>query len=348
MKKKSLSVKKKKHKLILDHLKDKKINKIYKNFQNFLDLNIKKKTSFAVGVSGGPDSLALSFLIKSYSLLNDREVKFYIVDHKLRKNSSNEATSIKVLLKKFDISCVILKWRGKKPKSNIQGIARYNRYKLLKKACKKNKIENLLLGHHNDDLHENFFIRLLRGSGLKGLSSFGEVVSKEENNIFILRPLIKIQKKDLIYLSKKVFGFYVQDPSNHNLFFKRSRVRNFINELKNEGFDKKKLNLTINNLQSANNAINFYVSKNVKNNSKYIEYKNTYIVNKFFFNQPEEVIFRSISMILKLISKKYYAPRGKSILDLVLKIRSGKVNKLTLGGCYIEKYNETVLISSEN
>ena len=207
MKKKSLSVRKIKHKLLLDHLKNKKIIKFYKNFENFLDLNKINKKKFAVGVSGGPDSLALSFLIKAYSLLNNCEVKFYIVDHKLRKNSSDEARNIKAQLKKFEIICEILNWRGRKPRSNIQAIARYNRYKLLKNACKKNKIENLFLGHHNDDLHENFFIRLLRGSGLRGLSSFGKIVSEKQNNIFILRPLIKISKERFDLYFKK--GFWI-------------------------------------------------------------------------------------------------------------------------------------------
>ena len=54
--------------------------------------------------------------------------------------SSNEAKSIQKILSKFDIYCNILKWNGKKPKTNIQGIARKKRYDLLKKACSKKKL----------------------------------------------------------------------------------------------------------------------------------------------------------------------------------------------------------------
>ena len=125
-------------------------------------------------------------------------------------------------------------------------------------------------------------------------------------------------------------------------------IRKLILELNKEGFDKKKLDLTIKNLKSANSAINFYVEKNIQDNAKFIKQKNIYILNKFFFNQSEEVIFRSISSILKLVSGRYYAPRGKSILDAIYNIKSNKFKKLTLGGCYIEKVNETVLISNEN
>ena len=349
MKKKSLSAKKIIHKQILYYLNNKKINKNYKIFCEYLEKNnCNKKTSLCVAISGGADSLALAFLTKCFSIKKKQKVRFFIVDHKLRNDSTKEAKYVKLLLSKFDINCKILKWFGKKPKSNIQGIARNKRYGLLEKACKKNNIKNLLIGHHIDDLYENFFIRLLRGSGLKGLSSFGETDYEEKNNISILRPLINFEKHELVYISKKVFNFYVDDPTNRNFFFQRSRIRKIISEFKKEGFDKKKLNLTIKNLKSANRTINFYVRKNIESNTKLIKKNNTYILNSLFFKQSEEVIFRSISLILKTVSNRYYSSRGKSILDLILKINSNKFNKFTLGGCLIEKINKTVLITKEN
>ena len=348
MKKKSLSAKKTTHKPLLSHLNNKKIKKVFNGFKNYLDKFINKKDKVGVAVSGGPDSLALAFLAKCYFLKNKLDAKFFIVDHKIRKGSSKEAKLVRLCLKKFNINCEILNWYGKKPHSNIQGIARSKRYDLLKNACKKNDIRHLLIGHHIDDLYENFFIRLLRGSGLKGLASFGETIKEEENNILILRPLIKFEKKHLIYISKNVFKFFVEDPSNQNLNFQRTRIRKLIFDLDKEGLDKKKLDLTIRNLQSSNNSVNFYVKKNIQNNTKFLKQKNTYILNKLFFNQSQEVIFRSFSSVLKKISSRYYPPRGKSISDLILKINSTKYKKLTIGGCYVEKINETILITREN
>jgi len=348
MKKKSLSAKKTIHKSLLNHLNNSKVKKVFNGFKNYLDKFIKKKDKIGVAISGGPDSLALAFLAKCYFLTNKLEAKFFIVDHKIRKESSKEAKLVRLSLKKFNINCEILKWYGKKPHSNIQGIARNKRYVLLKNACKKNDIKHLLIGHHIDDLYENFFIRLLRGSGLKGLSSFGEIIKEDENNIIILRPLIKFEKKHLIYISKNVFKFFIEDPSNQNLNFQRSRIRKLIFSLNKEGLDKKKLDLTIRNLKSSNNSINFYVTKNIQDNAKFIKQENTYILNKFFFNQSQEVIFRSFSTVLKKISSRYYPPRGKSISDSILKINSIKYKKFTLGGCYVNKINETILITKEN
>ena len=347
MKKKSLDVKKTIHKSLLNHLKYTRIRKVFNGYRNYLDKFINKKNKIGVAISGGPDSLALAYLTKCYLLINKLDSNFFLVDHGLRKESSKEAKLVKLLLGKFDICCEILKWKGKKPNSNIQSIARNERYNLLKKACKRNNIRHLLIGHHIDDLYENFFIRLVRGSGLRGLSSFGEPI-KEEDNFFILRPLIKSKKEDLIYISKLVFNFFIEDPSNENLFFLRSRIRKLITDLNKEGLNQKKLDLTIKNLKSANDGINFYVKKNIKNNAKFIENKKTYILNKYFFSQSEEVIFRSISLVLKKISGRYYSPRGKSISDSIVKINSLKCKRFTLGGCFIEKINETVFITREN
>jgi len=346
MKKKSLVVKKTIHKSLLNHLKNNKVKKVFISYKNQLDALVNKENPIGVAISGGPDSLALAYLTKCYCLKNNLISKFFIVDHKMRKESSIEAKIVKKKLNKFDINCKILKWNGSKPVSNIQSIARNKRYELLKKSCKKINIKHLLVGHHIDDLYENFFIRLLRGSGLKGLSSFGETI-RDEDDFYILRPLIKFGKKELIYISNLVFKFSVNDPSNVNFIFKRSRIRKLISELKKEGLDLHKLDLTIKNLKIANESINYYVQKNIKLNTKLHENKQTYILNNNFFKQPDEVIFRSLSTVLKKIGGKYYSPRGKSIYDSILIMKSKNFKKFTLGGCFIEKISETVFITRE-
>jgi len=208
MNQKSLIVKNKIHKKILSYLKDKKILGIFKEFENSLNA----KDNFAVAVSGGPDSLALAFLAKCFSLKNNVNVKYFIVDHKLRKESSYEAKTVIKILKKICINCKILTWNGKKPLANIQSVARDKRYLLLVEECKKNKIKNILLGHHLDDLFENFLIRILRGSGLNGLVSLNKNTKYKDNHTKILRPLLNLEKKNLTYLSKKIFNFFIKNP----------------------------------------------------------------------------------------------------------------------------------------
>jgi len=344
MNQKSLSVQSKTHKKILSFLKNQKIFKVYSEFSSSLDA----RANLAVAVSGGPDSLALAYLAKCYSIKNKITVKFLLVDHKLRPESTKEATFVKNLLKKVGITCKVLSWKGKKPFKNIQSSAREARYSLLAKECKKNNIKYLLLGHHSNDLFENFLIRVVRGSGLKGLVSFNKSVKYRDQELNILRPLLNLEKNDLINISKIVFKFFINDPSNIDDTYKRTRIRTLLESLEKEGLDLKKLKLTINNLRDSDKSIRFYVKKNLKDNSVYIKTRNTYILNHDFFDQSHEVVFRSLTLIIQKIGKKYYPVRGKSINELINRITLKTFTKITLGACFIESVNETILISREN
>jgi len=187
----------------------------------------------------------------------------------------------------------------------------------------------------------------LRGSGLKGLVSFNQLENNYFSSMKILRPLINFEKSDLVYITRKIFNFYINDPSNKNIKFKRIRVRQLISKLKNEGLDDKKLRLTINNLSDSNFTINHYVLENIKLNSNYLKYKKAYILNQYFFDKPHEIIFRSLSNILKRIGKKYYSPRGRSIDQVIKKIKLNNLSKVTLSGCVIEKSNNSLIIYKE-
>jgi len=337
-----LSAKIKIPKIFRDTLKNKKISTIYKRFEKTLQINEK----FAVAVSGGPDSLALAYLAKVYSIKKKISSRFFIVDHKLRPESTKEAKTVSKVLKKILVKPEILTWKGKKPLKNIQSKARVKRYDLLTKNCEKFKITNILLGHHQDDLFENFFIRFSRGSGLKGLVSLDKKSKISNKNL--IRPLINEKKEDLVHISKKVFNFYVQDPSNLDEKFQRIRIRKLINELQKDGLDKKKFLKTIKNLKHSNKVVDFYVQENLKKNTFFSVKKNNLILNKNFFEQPYEVIFRSFSDSLKIIGKKYNSVRGKKLDKIINQIEKNHLNKATLGGCIVEKVNQSVIISKEH
>ncbi len=338
---KNLNVSNKTHKFLLDKLKDKQTLQIYKKFEKNLKLN----EDFIVAVSGGPDSLALCFLSKIYSIKKHLKVKYFHVDHKLRNNSTKEAKFVKLVLKKLSTNLEILTWVGKKPKSNIQSIARVKRYALMINKAKKLKINNILLGHHKDDLIENFFIRILRGSGLNGMVSFDQKTNLQ--NINLIRPLLKFSKKNLEHITKKVFKNYIEDPSNKNNEFKRVKIRNFIKHLELEGLDNDKFNLTIKNLKFANETIKYFVEKNLKDNTTISNINKFVILNKNFFLQPEEVVFRSFSKVIKIVGENYYPARGKKVVKLIDKIKNDNLYRTTLGNCLIKRVNNTIIVSKE-
>ena len=351
MKKKSLSAKKIIPKSLNFEkiLKNEKIFKIYRHFvENFK--NSDNSNKIAVSVSGGPDSMALCFLISCYKLKKNRKIQlyFYLVDHGLREESAKEAQLVKEKLKLNKINLKILKWKGKKPNSNIQSLARKKRYELLYNECKKYKINTILTAHHQDDVYETFFSRLLRGSGTEGLSSF----AKNEKYFFlkgykfsVVRPLLNFTKQDLMYIAKNVFNFFVTDPSNQMEKFQRIRLRKLILNLKNQGLDFNKLKLTINNLSSSNKAINEIVENNISENVIYHEKK--YLIKSNFFLLPDEIVFRSFSYLIKKISRKDYPPRGKKMVNLIKQLKNKDHFKATLGGTIIEKIHNSVIVNEE-
>ena len=349
MKKRNLSAKKKIHNFYLKKLNNPRIKKIYLTFKK--NLGKFNSNKFGIAVSGGPDSMALAFLAKCYSLEKKLNYLYFTVDHKLRSNSTKEALLTKKKLKKFGINCQILVWRKNKNFSNIQAKAREKRYDLIFKKCIKNNVNLVLTAHQKNDLYENFFIRLLRGSGLKGLSSFHNNKSKINKNkdVYVLRPLLNISRQDLLYITTITYKFKIEDPTNENDYYLRIKIRKLIDNLNRYGLSFEKFYMTLENLNKSNQAIEFYVKKNIKENTKIINKKKSVIINNNFFDQPNEIVFRSISQLIHELGNKTNYTRGKKILGLISNINSSKsFKKRSLSGCIFEKVNKSIIISREN
>ena len=86
----------------------------------------------------------------------------------------------------------------------------------------------------------------------------------------------------------------------------------------------------------------------MKKNSFFSSKENKLIINRDFFIQPHEVIFRSFSDGIRIIGKKYYSVRGKKLDNIIENIKNNSQLRVTLGGCIIEKVNQTVIISKEH
>ena len=70
--------------------------------------------------------------------------------------------------------------------------------------------------------------------------------------------------------------------------------------------------------------------------------------NEIFFHQPEEVVFRSLTEVIKSVGKNYYSARGKKIDKLIDQIKNENSFKTTLGNCIIKKVNNTIIVSKEH
>ena len=97
--------------------------------------------------------------------------------------------------------------------------------------------------------------------------------------------------------------------------FTRIKVRKIINEFKDNGLSKDKLILTLKNLRKSNYALSFYVEKNKKKqNTFFNKDKKELILNKNFFDQPHEVLFRSMSIQLNLLEINIMPQEAKKLI----------------------------------
>ena len=316
---------------------------VYSKFKKQLS-SFKKKT-FLVAVSGGPDSLALAALAKSYSYEKKCRIYYALVDHNIRKNSSREAQSVKRLLKKYGISLNILK-NKQLIKKNIQSQAREIRYNFLTNFCKKKKIQTILTAHNLEDQVETFFIRLSRGSGLDGLSSMKQV-NKINKDILLVRPLLDFKKIQLITISKIIFGKFYMDPTNKDTKYLRTRIRNLKNSLEKSGINYDQIFRSIKNLASSRDTLDLYFNSIYKDMVD--KKRDKILINLESFNSlNKEMKMRVFKKSIKDFTNAYYSPRSKKIFNLINQIKTKKNTKLTLGGCIILGEKNHIILKKEN
>ena len=177
----------------------------------------------AVAVSGGADSLALAILADRWARQVGGEICALTVDHGLRPESRDEIRQLQGWMAARAIRHEILVWSGPKPASGIQEAARMARYRLLAEWCRRHGCLNLLTGHHREDQAETHLIRLRARSGADGLAGMSGV--RELADCRLLRPLLGVAKSRLVAVSTNEGQPFIDDPSNRDARFLRTRVR---------------------------------------------------------------------------------------------------------------------------
>ena len=190
-----------------------------------------------LAVSGGPDSMALVHFARTAAALAPAGPRLIAatVDHGLRPESRAEAEMVAGWCAALGISHRLLVWEGAKPTTRLQERARAARYGLLVDCARAEGAQAMLTGHHADDQAETILFRLLRGSGPAGLA--GMAPSAERDGVTIGRPLLRFRKADLVRFCRAAAQPFVEDPSNRDPRFARTRLRRLTQLLEAEGLD---------------------------------------------------------------------------------------------------------------
>ena len=177
-----------------------------------------------VAFSGGVDSTALIYILNS--LKKKLKIKLFAahLDHKIRtKDSALDAAFARKTSKKLGIPFIVEEFDvpsfAKQNKLNLEDAARRARYEFLERAAAKFGADRIALAHTADDNIETFLMRLIRGTGMKGLMGIPPVRER------IVRPLIRIFRDEIeVYLRSKNITPRI-DKTNYETKYLRNRIR---------------------------------------------------------------------------------------------------------------------------
>lgn len=278
-----------------------------------LDIANNKTHNIWIGFSGGVDSRVLLELTRLAFSNNYKLIAIHI-NHGINNNADlwqeHCSNTCKTLNIEFRAIKIIIDPSKLVKKNNLEATLRLSRLEVWKNLVLANDNDVVLLAHHMNDQIETLFLRLLRGSGLKGLAAIKSQTNV--NTIKIIRPLLNISKTQIEDFAKQHNLLYIQDDSNYDQKFTRNFLRHTVFPQLNNKWPKfiNNINRTIKHLQQAdlfitkivqaalvqcyihasyNDYANFKnYGKNILSISKLLTYDNflqTEILRQFIINQ---------------------------------------------------------------
>lgn len=194
-----------------------------------------KGSRVIVGVSGGPDSIAL--LHSLHRTRSDTGIEIHVahLNHELRgKESQSDLTYVSQICKNLDVGFTSQNGQVHKFKENnqvsLEDASRIVRYKFFSKVAQKLCSRVVAVGHTRDDQVETILMNIVRGTGLNGLKGMSLCSSNNigNPNTLIIRPILQVSRSDTVEYCHKLGLDPRYDPSNYSLNFTRNQIRHTI------------------------------------------------------------------------------------------------------------------------
>ncbi len=181
---------------------------------------ISEGSTLIVGLSGGPDSVALLTLL--HNVYPTCRLIAAHLDHQWRKESSKDVTFCRAFTESLSVEFVHTTAQNitltKKPQSQ-EDHGRLIRRAYFEELAKEYHASAIALGHHYNDQQETFFLRMIRGASIAGLAAM-----KPKKELYI-RPLLSCTKEELLSYLKDKNMAYVEDETNTDPKYLRNAIR---------------------------------------------------------------------------------------------------------------------------
>lgn len=274
---------------------------------------ISKNDVVGCALSGGVDSVFMSFILNIISKDMGFNIICIHVNHMLRgENSYEDENFSREFCEKYGIKFLSYKVNVKeysmKNKISIEMAGRELRYKIFNELKIKGVINKCAIAHHSDDDVETILMRIFKGTGIEGIEGIREL-----RDSFYIRPILFLRRKSEIekFLNENYIDFKV-DKSNFSEDYLRNRIRNFIIPEINKKLSMDISNSILNLKEIAKNDNEFFDGLVKDYLNKYVKISNQYMyIDKKCFKLHSAVLFR-------LIRKSIFLFNG-DIKDLNLK-----------------------------
>jgi tRNA(Ile)-lysidine synthase len=173
-----------------------------------------------IAVSGGADSVALLHVLTELAGAHALRLRVLHVDHGLRPDSARDGEFVQALGERLGVPVEVVQVRigG----GSIEAAARAARHAALDAAADRAGAARIALGHTADDQAETLVMRLLEGTGVRGLAGIPPVRGR------LIRPLLDVRHRDAIATLQAQGLSWLEDPSNRDPRFFRNRVRHVV------------------------------------------------------------------------------------------------------------------------
>lgn len=195
---------------------------VHTDLADFLNARCRQPRTLVLGLSGGADSLALFKLLLRYRQQYPIQLIAVHCDHGWRSTSVQEAQRVAALCAEHTVPCEVV--RLPPPVTgNLEAHARHARLEAFQRVSIQHDAQAVLLAHHADDQAESVLKAVLEGKPLTSMRAMQPV--SRVGALELWRPLLHLTKQQLAETTAPALMEPIEDSSNQDPRFLRSRMR---------------------------------------------------------------------------------------------------------------------------
>ncbi|MDE1889612.1 MAG: tRNA lysidine(34) synthetase TilS [Planctomycetota bacterium] len=299
---------------------------------------IKPNDSIIVGVSGGPDSVALIKILHSINSAKGLNLCLFVahLNHQLRgKSAEDDAQFVQNLSKDlslpFILKSVNIQNISSQIKRSVEETARIERYKFFMEASQSHNAAIVAIGHTADDNAETILHRIIRGTGVLGLE--GIPIRRPldvDVTVQLIRPLLFTWRREIVeYLEKERLVFRT-DETNYETIYLRNKIRLELIPLLEKQYNPniKKTLLQLCQILSTNNEYLVLEAKKILKDSVAESEEDSCIINTHFLAKQPKIlqflVFKEILNVMQIPLKEINYEHYKKIFEEITKPGKGR------------------------